>query len=136
MKVMLCICITLLAICSQTFAATCPTQFQQHQNGFWYSQQKPSWKSVIKTPKNITLSAKDFGGVVYSVKHSMLACIYKASNGNWIPLVSKPDKKIKIDLTAKDDNGKATAWRFNPKKKDFACGAPFVKNLKGCQFKL
>ncbi len=117
-----------------TFALNCPTQLHQNAKGFWYSQQKPGWQSKITTPKKVRLSAKDFAGVVYSQKQDRLACVYKASNGSWVALVSNLFGAVQINKADKDDAGKASAWRFNQANSLYSCGQPNVKRLSKCNF--
>lgn len=117
-------------------AATCPTDIKRNKEGYWYSDQKPGWKSKKRTPENITLDTKDFGGVVYSPKHKRLACVYKTSDKKWFALVSNKHPNIVIDKEAKDDSGKGPAWRYSKKYHDYACGTPFTTKLSKCVFEL
>ena len=121
---------------STVVADTCPTKLERDHNGYWYSDAKPGWRSHKPTPEGVTLSAENFGGVVYSPERRRMACVYKASNGKWIALVSNIHHGILIDKKAMDDAGKNPAWQFSKQHQDYACGQPTVKNITGCQFQL
>ena len=73
-----------IGLTSSAFAYTCPMNIKREQNGFWYSNEKPGWKSHKSTPPNVTLSAKDFGGVVYSPKRNRIVkeCWYAPKDSN------------------------------------------------------
>lgn len=125
-----------LAVSAAGFADTCPTELKQDSQGYWFSDVKPGWKSHKPTPDNVTLDANDFGGVVYSPKRNRMACVYKASDGKWVALVSNIHHGIVIDKKAVDDSGKEPAWQYSSKHEDYACGQPSVMNVQGCQFQL
>jgi len=125
-----------LGVTVSAFAATCPTDLQRNHNGFWFSDTKPGWKSHRATKNGITVSSDNFGGVVYSPKRNRMACVYKASNGKWVALVSNMHQGINIDKAAADDKGKGPAWRYSSKHKDYACGRPTVTRISGCSFQL
>lgn len=117
-------------------AATCPTKLTQDSNGYWLSKAAPGWKSHKATPRGVTLSTKNFGGVVYSPARNRLACVYRASNKKWVAVISNMNKNIKIDKNAVDASGKKAAWKFSTKHKDYACGQPSVQKIETCQFSL
>lgn len=123
-----------IAINHAVLAYTCPTNLKQNSEGYWYSQEKPGWKSHKPTDRDVTISATDFGGVVYSPTRHRLACVYKASDGKWVALVSAVHKNIVIDKQIKDSANNSAAWKFNQQYKDFACGQPSVTNIEGCPF--
>ncbi|MCH9644942.1 MAG: hypothetical protein K0U29_08475 [Gammaproteobacteria bacterium] len=114
-------------ISTASFAATCPTQLIQDHKGYWLSHEKPGWKSFRVTKHNVSVKVKNFAGAVYSQQRNRMACVYRASDGYFIALVSH--KKAKIKPTGKN-------WRFNKSHGDYACGQPKVKNISGCQFNL
>lgn len=130
------ILIITVGISSVVLADTCPTELKRDQNGIWYSKAKPGWKSHKAIPDGVTVSAKNFGGVVYSPKRHRLACVYKGSDGKWVALVSNVHHGIVIDKKAKDDAGTGPAWQYNKKYQDYACGQPKVTDIKSCQFQL
>ena len=117
-------------------ADTCPTKLARDSNGYWYSDSKPGWKSHKPMPEGVTLKAVNFGGVVYSPERHRIACVYKASNGKWVALVSNVHHGILIDKKAMDDSGEKPAWQFSKKHKDYACGQPNVTRIQGCPFEL
>lgn len=123
-----------LGLSGTAFTYTCPTSFKQESDGFWYSQEKPGWKSHKSTSPGITIKTTDFGGVVYSPSRHRLACVYKASDNQWIALVSSMHEGIMIDKQVKDEKGNGLAWRYSEKHKDYACGKPLVSNIDGCPF--
>lgn len=134
---------TILALAFTTFfgsstilSSTCPIELKRGQDGYWYSDEKPGWKSHKTTPDDVTVSPNDFGGVVYSPQRHRLACVYKASDGKWLALVSNAHHGVVIDKKATDDLGTNSAWVFSKKHRDYACGHPTVKNIKGCPFEL
>ena len=117
-------------------ADTCPTDLKRNHSGYWYSDTKPGWKSHRKIKHGVTVKSDDFGGIVYSPKRKRMACVYRASNGKWVALVSKVHHGITIDKNAKTDNGKKHAWKYSKKHKDYACGRPDVVRVSGCSFQL
>ncbi|MCB1826806.1 MAG: hypothetical protein KDH94_00175 [Coxiellaceae bacterium] len=125
-----------LILSSTAFADTCPTDLKKDDDGYWYSDTKPGWKSHKTTPDGVTVSSSNFGGVVYSPSRNRMACVYKASDGKWVALVSNVHHGIVIDKKATDDSGNGPAWQFSTKHKDYACGHPTVTNIQGCQFQL
>lgn len=125
-----------LALSGTALADTCPTSLQQDHNGYWYSKSKPGWKSHKTTPSGVTVTASNFGGVVYSPKRKRIACVYKASNGKWVALVSNVHHGIVINKKAMNDSQQGPAWQFSTKHKDYACGYPSVTHIKGCKFHL
>lgn len=125
-----------LALAGTAFGDSCPTDLKQNEKGYWYSDSKPGWKSHKTTGTDVTLSADHFGGVIYSPKRKRVACVYKASNGQWIALVSNVHHGIVIDKQALNDSGHGPAWQYNKKHDDYACGYPNVTHIDGCQFDL
>jgi hypothetical protein len=125
-----------VGLIGSSYALTCPKELLQDEQGHWYSYAKPGWKSPKPTPKGVSVKATDdsFGGVIYSPKHQRLACVYRASNGKWLAVVSDRDDKISVDKQAIDDTGKNPAWRFSDKYKDYACGRPYSKKIDTCKF--
>lgn len=118
--------LTTLAITLPALADHCPTTITQDSKGFWTSNEAPGWKSTNGKP-GVTLSAKDFGGVVYSPEKKRIACVYKDSTGEWVVLLSSIDHVFeKADL-------KGSTWEFNDKYKDYECGTP-KSTLKDCEF--
>ena len=125
-----------VGVTTSAFAETCPTKLQRDAKGFWSSDSKPGWKSHRATKEGITVETKKFGGVVYSPKRHRLACVFKASNGKWIALVSDVHKGIIINKDSLDVKDKAPAWKFSKKHQDYACGRPSVSKIERCSFKL
>lgn len=129
-------CALIIGLLSMTSvgANTCPVNLKQDDKGFWYSDEKPTWRSHKATNKDIVVKASNFGGAVYSPIHHRIACLYKDSENNWLAIVSKVNYTFAIDRAAKDDSGKEPAWKWSEKHKDYSCGNPHVKNITGCQF--
>ena len=125
-----------LGIITSAIAATCPTQLTQDAEGYWKSDQTPGWRSHKPTPKNVTISPNDFGGVVYSPSKKRLACVYKGTDGKWVALVSNVSSKVKIDKHAPADVGGGSAWKYNKRHNDYACGKPTVTSIASCPFEL
>lgn len=125
-----------IALSSTALANTCPIELKRNHNGYWYSDTKPGWKSHRTTKVGVTLSADNFGGIVYSPKRHRMACVYKASNGKWIALVSNLHRGIVIDKSTMDNSGKKAAWKYSIKHKDYACGQPSVTKISKCSFQL
>jgi len=125
-----------IGLTASAFADTCPTDLKRNHSGYWYSDTKPGWKSHRTTKNGVLLSSDNFGGIVYSPRRKRLACVYKASNGKWIALVSNVHHGIVYDKRAMDSSGKGPAWKYNSKHKDYACGRPSVNRLSGCTFQL
>ena len=123
-----------LSLAGPASADTCPTKLTHKANGFLVSKARPGWKSHKKIPAGVTISAKNFGGVVYSPQRKRLACVYRASNKEWVALVSERNFGISIDKEAKDSSGKNAAWQFSKKHGDYACGRPAVKGIADCKF--
>ena len=119
-----------------SIANTCPTELKRDHEGYWYSDEKPGWKAHKKTPDGVTIKVADFGGVVYSPQRHRMACVYKASDGKWVALVSSPHNGILINKKATNDPGNGPAWEFSKQHKDYACGHPTVTDIKGCEFQL
>lgn len=121
------------AVSFSALAATCPTNIQHNDKGYWYSKEQPGWKSVRASKDKLQIDAKDFAGIVYSPKQDRLACVYKTKKG-WIALVSNVFGSVKIDSSIKDDSGRSPAWRYDKKHKDYTCGMPYVNDISKCQF--
>jgi len=119
-----------------SYSTTCPQTFKQDPKGFWYSSDSPGWKSHKPTHPDVSIHADHFGGVVYSPKKERLACVYKASDGKWIALVSNIHPQISIDKQATDNSGVKPAWKYNPTHKDYSCGLPSVNKISQCSFQL
>lgn len=115
-------------------ADTCPTQIKQDTQGYWYSEQKPGWRSHVYTSTDIKLDTHYFGGVVFSPKQQRMACVYKATNGRWLAIVSDSYDGFKIDKQAVDESGAKAAWQYSDQHSDFSCGRPSVTKLTGCPF--
>lgn len=117
-------------------AKTCPTDLKKDHQGYWYSDSAPGWKSHKPTHGDVIIDPNNFGGAVYSPQRNRIACVYKASNGKWMALVSNIHNKITIDKQTADSSGSRAAWKYNPTHKDYACGLPSVKKLSKCRFDL
>lgn len=130
-----CILITCTLVTYADVLRTCPTNLKQDDNGYWYSTEKPGWYSRISTPKDVTLSAKNFGAVVFSPTRQRLACVYKASNNSWIALVSNLYADIEINKQTMDDTGNGPAWKWNVDHKDYSCGIPHTSDINKCSFR-
>ncbi len=113
----------------QSLATLCPTHFNHDQNGYWTSNEHPGWKSHRPTNANVTLDPKDFGGAVYSPQKKRIACVYKASDGNWVALLSS----IYHPFNEDDLTGKG--WEFSQEHKDYICGQP-KSGIYDCDFKV
>ena len=122
-----------VGISTTSLAATkphsCPSNIEQNNKGYWVSNDPPEWKSHRPTTKDVTLSAKKFGGVVYSPKKKRLACVYKASNKKWVALLSS------VYHPVNEDDLIGSAWQYNQKHKDYVCGKP-KHSLKDCLFNI
>ncbi len=117
-------------------ADICPVHLKRDYRGYWYSNNKPGWRSYRSTIEGVVINTNHFGGVVYSPKRHRIACVYKASNGKWLALISNEYKPIIIDQKAMDYSGHHSRWQFDKKYKDYVCGQPTVKHIKECSFQL
>ena len=114
------------------FAGHCPKNLHQDDKGYWTSNDQPGWKSHRPTSPTVTLEAKDFGGAVYSPLKKRIACVYKASDGKWVALLSSVYHPFNQD-DLKAQEGKNSPWEYNQQHKDWVCGTPKHK-LEDCQF--
>jgi len=117
-------------------AETCPVHLKRNYKGYWYSNNKPGWRSYRSTIEGISVNTHHFGGVVYSPKRHRLACVYKASDRKWLALISNKYKPIVIDKKAMDYSGHHFRWQFNKKYKDYVCGQPITTHIEECSFQL
>lgn len=128
------IAIGLIAASFATYGDTCPTQLIQTHDGHWVSPNAPGWRTSTALPHQIKLNTRDFGGALYAPKQHRLACVYRSSNGLWVPLVSNQHHGIQINRHIKDKHQKKAAWKWNSLTKDFTCGRPTVTSPESCQF--
>ncbi len=110
-------------------AGTCPTNFYQDKSNFWVSDDPPGWRSYKKSPPNSTLSAKNFGGAMYSPKLRRIACVYRGSDKKWVALVSSNEHPFN------PDDIKINKWKYIEKRKNFICGTPNHTRSE-CEFKV
>lgn len=126
--------LALISICSMAFAHSCPTQLIREYDGHWVSHQAPGWKSAQRTPPGTSINTKDFGGAVFSPSQKRIACVYRATNGYWVTLISHTHKGFQVNQHQLNDAHNATAWQWNRDHQDFNCGKPAVAKRKNCQF--
>lgn len=125
-----------LTIGTNVMADTCPKNILQDSQGYWYSTEKPGWKSNSPTKTGIQLNVQDFGGVVYAPDKQRMACVYRDSQNQWIALVSEVTPNVQIDNKALDDSGKRPAWTLDEKYKYYTCGKPYITGVEKCPFTL
>ncbi|PHQ81141.1 MAG: hypothetical protein COB66_02945 [Coxiella sp. (in: Bacteria)] len=126
-----------LAILSTTaLATTCPTTMIREHDGYWVSQQTPGWKSSEQTGFKTTLNVNDFGGAIYAPAQNRMACVYRSSDGYWVALISHTHKRMHVNRHALNTARTHTAWQWDKKHKDYACGRPNVTKLSQCTFTL
>lgn len=119
--------LVMLMSATSSFSHHCPSHFSRNSDGRFVSDEAPGWHSYVLLEPKVSLDAKQFSGALYIPDRHQIACVYKASNDQWIALTSNPRHAFN------EDDLKIEVWNYDADRGEFNCGKP-NKNRLACEF--